>query len=343
MAHLRICLDTGNEAIVGRLIELLVAPVHLPAAVVRKHMAVVLLPMVPYMNDILSHRSESTVAIPNLDIFYRRAAQLCMSYISKKPSYIHTLMEIALSQGGVNLLKATYVWVLLSTGLSLFYIALSCPTRITPDVISKTDYVSLIDLALAVSRARDGLATTPDDLRVLSKIVSDLLSAAIATTNYYIRAETKKAAIEVPPARPSHLATIKVVETSAPTPQLALLHVQACLETGNNYLAERVIGNLADTPNLSTRDAELHTSTLLLPMIPLLEDLFKKWPGSSSSTPGMDKLCRLAVQVSLCQRRKEAESKLSLLLDIARTRGGATFLKDAYVPSLSFMIADQLC
>lgn len=113
--------------------------------------------------------------------------------------------------------------------------------------------------------SRDDFVSTAQDADIFFSLMMKLLAAAISATDYYAAVKSKLAT-----------ASPLLGETNdgeaKPSPALAFSHMKACIEIGNLSWAGEVINKLIDVSSYSAITAQIRAETVLLPLVPLLQD-----------------------------------------------------------------------
>ncbi|KDQ12005.1 hypothetical protein BOTBODRAFT_57070 [Botryobasidium botryosum FD-172 SS1] len=226
------------------------------------------------------------------------------------------LLDTASKQGGLHLLENTEF------------------ARKTSNASSK-ELLSLIKL---LRDKQSDLFANPSDEEVGKRITAKLLSHAIDQANYFEGvkrpATTNTAATRFAPyyRRPAP------APPPVPTPDLALSHIQACFEIGNEHLVQRVTDKLMVAPGASDKVQEGRESVLLA----VASHLVKQAEARPVAIPGLDAFCR-AVMPSLLGRMHRntlTEADVSTVLHVAIIGGEAEMLENAILPKFKSLARD---
>lgn len=143
---------------------------------------------------------------------------------------------------------------------------------VVPQLNNKAHYEVLIEFVNAMQGSKEALVRTAEDTEVLTRLGSRLLMSAVSATDYYIPITTRTVTTPYRPGYP-YYGVLKQVTEQVPSPALALLHLRTCLTTENNAVAELVVKKITDLSKAPSKVAHMRASTVLLPLVPLLQEL----------------------------------------------------------------------
>lgn len=95
-----------------------------------------------------------------------------------------------------------------------------------------------------------------------------------------------------------------------PSPALAIRHIRACLDTGNEVIAGQVVNKLIDPPNISPAVTANRASSMLLPVISQLEGLIGLGVKNCPSIPDLERLYRTAIKLRAANMAKHPPTKI---------------------------------
>lgn len=221
------------------------------------------------------------------------------------------LVELSLKQGGMSAFKELCV-VLVTTGTkarSNFVFS----QRVYPQVISTGRPAVMRAFARRLHQQKDKFGNDSPQVQAL---VTDLLSASISKTDYYELVQPQALPRQTPYYRPP---------PPEPTPSCAFLHIQSCLDSGNEALVETIIDTMVSMTGIATADAWKRATLVLLPLIPRLDPILRARPIDAPPVPGLAKLYSAAVTNALVQlpQQKITEKEIDALLNVASSVDGA--------------------
>lgn len=157
----------------------------------------------------------------------------------------------------------------------------------------------MLALAIATFAWQQALLSTPEDGPLVLQLVTRLLEDVVRKTDYFAPVEAKKSA--APRGAP------RAPEPS-PSPELALKHLRACLDTGNETVAGAIIEKLCNFTGVAEGVAEKRATHVLIPLIPQVEAIATARP-LDSPIPNLQDLYRITVQRALAGMKVRTPTK----------------------------------
>lgn len=111
--YFEICISTGNEDLVGAIIESLTNMTNVTPTVVQERVKSVLLPLLPSVNTLLKARPPGSTTIPGVEKLYKSTVKLYLgsssTAVGPSKEDMKLLIEACKLYGGVDLLVNTSV------------------------------------------------------------------------------------------------------------------------------------------------------------------------------------------------------------------------------------------
>lgn len=147
-------------------------------------------------------------------------------------------------------------------------------------------------------------------------LATDLLSTAILTTDYFPSADLQSS-----------------YHAPAPelTPSIALLHIQTCINTGNEALIKNIVEKLTSVKGVQPRDIVARAKSVLLPLVSLLQPVLLARSNGSPRIEAISTLGRATVSnyLALLERQKMSTEEIDILLDtVAVIEDGTVLMRE---------------
>lgn len=150
----------------------------------------------------------------------------------------------------------------------------------------------LVDLSVALHAERDNIPSSSANITTLSMQVTEILSFVVDASDYFAPNVMVTKEVSVPG---SWLGSKKTVTDEAPSPNLIIEHLRACVTTSKLDVAEKLIDKLCDFVGVEIVDAQKRIETVILPLMPHLRPILGEY-SSSPQISGLDELADIALQ-----------------------------------------------
>ena len=175
------------------------------------------------------------------------------------------------------------------------------------NAIAKSRFLTSMAVALHKEKAKPG--ASPQDQSLLSAMVTNLLTRAIAKTHIF-EPKTKNGPM---------------------TPDAALRLIELCLWTRNVDLVRAITDRLTDATNVSPEMIKTRVRDLLMPLLPLVDAKMKACALDVTAVPGLQQFYETTFEHALSfmlsgSGTMSQKSDLALLVDASTVYGGVEVL-----------------